>query len=74
MPELPEVETIRRDLEKLVIGKTIDRVEILDPRIIRLMKNDQFELALPGHVSDGPVTMERARVVMSRIGKIVEIE
>lgn len=29
MPELPEVETIRRDLEKKIIGQTIRRAEIL---------------------------------------------
>ena len=35
MPELPEVETIRRDLEKEVVGKRIKTVEVtgtpLDP-------------------------------------------
>src|SRR5437773_5134931 len=28
MPELPEVETIRRDLEPLLVGRTIERVRI----------------------------------------------
>ncbi|HEY7966347.1 MAG TPA: bifunctional DNA-formamidopyrimidine glycosylase/DNA-(apurinic or apyrimidinic site) lyase [Solirubrobacteraceae bacterium] len=32
MPELPEVETIRRQLEPAVIGATLDAVEVLDPR------------------------------------------
>ncbi len=31
MPELPEVETIRRDLETALLGKTIQTVEIKDP-------------------------------------------
>ncbi|MCJ7667958.1 MAG: DNA-formamidopyrimidine glycosylase, partial [Anaerolineae bacterium] len=31
MPELPEVETIRRDLEPLVLGATIAGVEIYWP-------------------------------------------
>lgn len=35
MPELPEVETIRRTLENLVIGKTIERVQVDWPNIIR---------------------------------------
>jgi formamidopyrimidine-DNA glycosylase len=35
MPELPEVETIRRTLAGLVIGKTIKRVEVRLPRIIQ---------------------------------------
>jgi formamidopyrimidine-DNA glycosylase len=33
MPELPEVETIRRQLQETVVGKTINRVEILEPKI-----------------------------------------
>ena len=28
MPELPEVETIRRDLEPLLVGRRIERVRI----------------------------------------------
>jgi formamidopyrimidine-DNA glycosylase len=39
MPELPEVEVIRRDLLKEVVGRTIDRAEVRDipnsPRVIR---------------------------------------
>jgi formamidopyrimidine-DNA glycosylase len=32
MPELPEVETIRRRLAPLVEGRTLERLQILDPR------------------------------------------
>jgi len=35
MPELPEVETIKRDLKKHVTGKMISRIEINLPRIAR---------------------------------------
>ena len=35
MPELPEVENVRRSLEQLVVGRTIDHVEVRLPRIIR---------------------------------------
>ena len=35
-----------------------------------MLQNDQFELALPGHVSDGPVTMQRVQTVIQRIKKI----
>ncbi|MEX0790546.1 MAG: DNA-formamidopyrimidine glycosylase family protein, partial [Actinomycetota bacterium] len=39
MPELPEVEVIRRDLLKEVTGRTISRAEVRDipnsPRVIR---------------------------------------
>jgi formamidopyrimidine-DNA glycosylase len=33
MPELPEVETIRWQLQEAVVGKTIRRVEILEPKM-----------------------------------------
>ena len=35
MPELPEVETVRRQLEPVLVGRRFDRVEISDPRLVR---------------------------------------
>jgi formamidopyrimidine-DNA glycosylase len=35
MPELPEVETIRRALEPRIVGRQFERVEIQDPRLVR---------------------------------------
>src|ERR1700755_357726 len=35
MPELPEVEVVRRGLERHVVGATITRVEVLHPRPVR---------------------------------------
>lgn len=35
MPELPEVEVVRRGLERWVSGRTIDTVEVLHPRSVR---------------------------------------
>jgi formamidopyrimidine-DNA glycosylase len=35
MPELPEAETIRRQLENEVVGKTVRQVELHDPRVAR---------------------------------------
>lgn len=35
MPELPEVETIRRGLEKKIIGLTIKKINILTPKIFQ---------------------------------------
>ncbi len=35
MPELPEVETVRRTLNQLIIGKTIERVQVGLQRIIQ---------------------------------------
>jgi len=35
MPELPEVETVRVRLEPALVGRVLQRVEILDPRLTR---------------------------------------
>jgi formamidopyrimidine-DNA glycosylase len=49
MPELPEVETVRRTLERLVRGKSIAEVEVLLPRIIRRpAEPEAFTRALVG--------------------------
>ena len=34
MPELPEVETVRRGLERLVVGKTIGQVQVRYAKMI----------------------------------------
>jgi formamidopyrimidine-DNA glycosylase len=43
MPELPEVETVRAQLAPRLLGRTLARVEILDPRLTR--PYDLFEVA-----------------------------
>jgi formamidopyrimidine-DNA glycosylase len=49
MPELPEVETVRRTLEQLVIGKTIREVSVFWPKIIKApVDTIQFQDALKG--------------------------
>ena len=35
MPELPEVETVRRRLEPVLVGRRFERVEIYDGRLVR---------------------------------------
>ena len=35
MPELPEVETVRRQLEPVLVGRRFERVVIDDPRLVR---------------------------------------
>lgn len=49
MPELPEVETIRRTLNELVIGKTVERVSVHLPRIIQHPSDiEAFQMLLSG--------------------------
>src|SRR5258706_14197356 len=46
MPELPEVEVLRRDLEKEVVGKKIKSVEVTGTRSVRRHKNKKEFIAL----------------------------
>jgi formamidopyrimidine-DNA glycosylase len=48
VPELPEVETIRRALAPLVEGRTFARVDILDPRWSRPLPPSELAAALTG--------------------------
>jgi formamidopyrimidine-DNA glycosylase len=64
MPELPEVETIRRQLAPHLEGRTLERLEILDPR--------WCEPAEPGALEDAV----RGRLIerVSRRGKYLVLE
>ncbi|MFA4989595.1 MAG: bifunctional DNA-formamidopyrimidine glycosylase/DNA-(apurinic or apyrimidinic site) lyase [Candidatus Omnitrophota bacterium] len=48
MPELPEVETIKRDLEKVILGKKITAVCVHNPKIIRAPGLAAFRKGLAG--------------------------
>lgn len=47
MPELPEVETVRRSLERLIAGASIASVEVREPRLRKPLSAD-FALTLTG--------------------------
>ncbi|MBJ7347732.1 MAG: bifunctional DNA-formamidopyrimidine glycosylase/DNA-(apurinic or apyrimidinic site) lyase [Thermoleophilaceae bacterium] len=48
MPELPEVETIRRQLAPLVTGRIIEQVDVLDPRLCAPLAASTFARRLIG--------------------------
>lgn len=48
MPELPEVETIRRDLDSLIVGRKIIDTEIILPKILRGGAPSRFNTRLKG--------------------------
>jgi formamidopyrimidine-DNA glycosylase len=48
MPELPEVETIRRELERDVVGKRIKAAEVHGTRTVRRLPKKQFIARLDG--------------------------
>ena len=49
MPELPEVETVRRGLEKLILGKKISNIDIRYPKMI-ITDLHEFQKEMPGQV------------------------
>ena len=54
MPELPEVETIRRDMDKEVVGKRVKTVDVTGMRSIRRHPNKKHFIAkLEGHKLTG---------------------
>jgi len=54
LPELPEVETVRRTLESLIVGKTIQRVTVSLPRILQRPDDpDVFAAMLEGRTFQG---------------------
>jgi formamidopyrimidine-DNA glycosylase len=48
MPELPEVETIRRELDREVVGRKIKAVEVHGTRTVRRQTKKQFQARLEG--------------------------
>jgi formamidopyrimidine-DNA glycosylase len=64
MPELPEVETIRRHLAPHVEGRTIERIEVLDARWCEPAPPEELAYAVDGH------RIER----LSRRGKYLDWE
>src|SRR5690554_6899429 len=48
MPELPEVETVRRTLQQLIVGKRIEQVTVRLARIIQYPEPEPFSHALIG--------------------------
>jgi formamidopyrimidine-DNA glycosylase len=54
MPELPEVETVRRTLHQLIVEKTIDYVSVFMPKMIKHPEDaEQFSFLLKGSTVTG---------------------
>ena len=51
MPELPEVETIRRQLAPAVEGRRLERIDVLDPRWSEPAPPEAIADALDGRMS-----------------------
>ena len=69
MPELPEVEIVRRGLERHVVGRTIDAVQLLHPRALRrhLAGPDDFAAAVKGRQITG--ALRRGKYLWLPVGE-----
>jgi formamidopyrimidine-DNA glycosylase len=67
VPELPEVETIVRDLDRLVRGATMRQVEVLKPDLIRGSGVEAFERSLRGRRIRG--VSRRAKNIVIDLGE-----
>lgn len=64
MPELPEVETIRRDLTKVILHHQITNIEIHKPKLIKNKTITEFKTSLLNHHFNS----------VKRIGKLLYLE
>ena len=63
MPELPEVETIRRDLTKVIVGKKITDVKVINSRAVKVNADSFRKSLLNKKVKD-----------IERIGKLMMLD
>ena len=74
MPELPEVETIRRDLEKEVVGRRVKTVEVTGMRTIRRHPNKKaFISRLEGERFTGVVRKGKYLVLKLDGGEVLVV-
>jgi formamidopyrimidine-DNA glycosylase len=70
MAEVPEVETIVRDLQVAVVGRTIERVNVLEPAAIRFPAPDEFVALVSGRQVES--AQRRAKyILMPLSGELV---
>lgn len=65
MPELPEVETVRKGLNRLVQGKTIESVEVRWDKTISNMSPEEFDAEMAGRVIE--VVERRGKYLLFRL-------
>ncbi|MDR1808052.1 MAG: bifunctional DNA-formamidopyrimidine glycosylase/DNA-(apurinic or apyrimidinic site) lyase [Propionibacteriaceae bacterium] len=65
MPELPEVETVRRGLDRLVVGRTIAALEVFEPKSFQVADlpptREETAAAIQRHVVGATIAAARRR-------------
>lgn len=67
MPELPEVETIKQDLAKVIVGKKIVKVVIHHPKLIKEPGPKQFKKLLQGKIIKA--VLRRAKLLILELSQ-----
>jgi len=73
MPELPEVETIKRELERGVLGKKITAVYVYHPKVIREPNVEKFKKGLTGATIKNILRKAKALILELSNGKSLVI-
>ncbi len=73
MPELPEVETIKRELEKVVLGKKIIDVIINNPKVIKEPKKEEFVKGLKNAIIKNVLRKGKLLILELSSGKSLAI-
>jgi formamidopyrimidine-DNA glycosylase len=73
MPELPEVETIKRELEKAVLGKKITEVCVHSPKVIREPSAEKFKQGLAGATIKNILRKAKLLIIELSNGKALAI-
>ncbi len=68
MPELPEVETLKRELSRKIIGQEISRVEVLHPKIIAPLSPAKINRELKGE-KIGKIERRAKILIITLVGK-----
>jgi formamidopyrimidine-DNA glycosylase len=73
VPELPEVETVRRALEPVLLGRRFDRVRIADPRLVRPYEPAEVAAELEGERVESVGRRGKYLVVRFESGRVLLI-
>ncbi|MEW6170519.1 MAG: DNA-formamidopyrimidine glycosylase [Candidatus Omnitrophota bacterium] len=73
MPELPEVETVKRELEKIILGKKITGILINNSKVIRQINVEKFKKYLIGQTIKNVLRKAKLLIIELSSGKFLAI-
>lgn len=73
MPELPEVETIRRGLEKRILGKKVKRVEINTAKMVKEPSPKRFKEEVEGKIFKDVIRRGKYLILVLSSGKKIVV-